>query len=143
MSEGEKQEILNLIADWRNALENKDFDRLFANYSPDVVFYDCKPPHQLVGIPAIKAMWEECSPHLPARFRSEHRDLSVRVNNNLAFVHGLHRFVALVDEEKWKNIFTWVRITVCYAKIDGKWMVVHEHCSMPFDPLTGMVSLIV
>jgi ketosteroid isomerase-like protein len=25
-----------------------------------------------------------------------------------------------------------VRATVCYRRIDGKWMVTHEHLSVPF-----------
>jgi ketosteroid isomerase-like protein len=25
-----------------------------------------------------------------------------------------------------------VRATICYRKIDGKWMVTHEHVSVPF-----------
>ena len=26
----------------------------------------------------------------------------------------------------------WARATVCYRKTDGKWMVAHEHVSVPF-----------
>jgi len=34
-----------------------------------------------------------------------------------------------------------VRATVCYRKIDGKWMIVHEHFSVPFDMETLKASL--
>ena len=34
----------------------------------------------------------------------------------------------------------WVRSTVCYRKIDGRWVVTHEHTSVPFDAESGKVS---
>jgi len=30
-----------------------------------------------------------------------------------------------------------VRVTDVYKKIDGKWLVVHEHVSVPVDPTTN------
>lgn len=37
---------------------------------------------------------------------------------------------------------TWMRITVCLHREDGAWRVLHEHVSVPFDPMTGQASLI-
>jgi ketosteroid isomerase-like protein len=143
MPETQKEEILELVAEWRNALENRDLDQLLSNYRSDAVIYDCKPPYKRVGVESMREMWLGCLPYLPEKFKCEHRDLEVHVNGNMAFVHGLHTFVSLVDVEKW-DCFTWVRITVCYEKDvrDGKWWVVHEHCSVPFDPLTSIIAKI-
>jgi len=30
---------------------------------------------------------------------------------------------------------------VGYRKIDGTWLVAHEHSSVPFDPESGMAAL--
>jgi ketosteroid isomerase-like protein len=35
----------------------------------------------------------------------------------------------------------WWRTTVCFRKLDGKWMVTHEHNSVPFDVESGKASL--
>ena len=35
-----------------------------------------------------------------------------------------------------------MRVTVCYRRMGGEWRVVHEHVSLPFDPMTGQVSYI-
>jgi ketosteroid isomerase-like protein len=35
----------------------------------------------------------------------------------------------------------WVRATLCLRRIDGKWMIAHEHQSVPFDVETGKASL--
>lgn len=139
--ESTKEEILQLMANWRNALEARDLHRMLANYTPRTVLFDCKPPHHLVGVEAIRNCWEQCLPYFPEKFRSEHANVEVMVNGDLAFFHGFHRFVALVDEEKWKDSFHWLRVTVCFQKVDGNWTVVHEHVSMPFDPMTGQISV--
>jgi hypothetical protein len=30
-------------------------------------------------------------------------------------------------------------VTTCYRRIDGRWWVVHEHVSSPYDPTTGQM----
>jgi ketosteroid isomerase-like protein len=40
-----------------------------------------------------------------------------------------------------KRLEMWWRSTVCYQRIEGRWMVTHEHNSVPFDPQTGKASL--
>jgi ketosteroid isomerase-like protein len=35
----------------------------------------------------------------------------------------------------------WMRATVCYRKLHGKWMVVHEHWSAPSDIESGKALL--
>lgn len=34
-----------------------------------------------------------------------------------------------------------VKTTICFRKLDGKWMVTHEHNSVPFDVESGKASL--
>jgi ketosteroid isomerase-like protein len=31
----------------------------------------------------------------------------------------------------------WVRATLCCRRIDGRWLVTHDHESVPFDPTSG------
>ena len=137
--EADKQEILNLMAEWRKCLEDRDLDRMFTRYAPHVVLFDCKPPHVVVGKEAVRKCWEECLPYFPNRFSSEHAQVEITVDGNMALMHCFHRFLAVEDEEKWKECFHWLRISVTYQKIDGNWLVIHEHVSMPFDPMTGNI----
>ncbi|MEZ6047922.1 MAG: nuclear transport factor 2 family protein [Planctomycetaceae bacterium] len=106
---------------------------LTADYVDDAVLYDAIPPYKTVGAENIRKIWESCLPHFPESFRSEHRDLEVHVDGNVAMVHGLHRFIPDDPEHPCGN--TWMRITVGYRKIDGAWKVVHEHVSIPFNPM--------
>ena len=40
------------------------------------------------------------------------------------------------DAEGQQNS-AWMRLTGCYEKVDGKWLITYEHWSMPMDMETG------
>jgi uncharacterized protein (TIGR02246 family) len=125
-------QIRRSIDTWSKALEAKDVDSLTADYAPDALLFDAIPAYKVVGADNIRQVWENCLPHLPA-CKSEHRDLVIHVDGDLAFVHGLHRFVPTPADHPCGK--TWMRLTVCYRRLAGEWKVVHEHVSIPFNPL--------
>ena len=132
--------IRGLIDQWSRAVEAKDAAAIVEAYTPDTVLYDAIPPHRTVGADAIKAIWQQCFPYFPEKFRSEHKDLAVEVDGDIAFVHGLHHFVPEPADHPCGS--TWMRVTACYRRIGGRWRVVHEHVSIPFNPVTGKASYI-
>lgn len=133
----DEAEIRALMSAWSAALETKDLDGLTAGYAPDVVLFDAKPPFRTAGPAAIRELWDACLPYFPERFTSEQRDLSVTVSGDVAFAHGLHAIRPVGDEPPLGN--TWLRITVGYRRIHGRWRVVHEHVSVPWDPMTDQM----
>ena len=137
-SSRDEEEIRALISAWSRALEAKDLDGLTANYAPDALLFDVKPPYKTEGPAAIRRLWEACLPHFPASFKSEHRDLKLSVSGDLAFVHGLHHIRP--DDPNHPAGQSWIRVTACYRKVEGRWLVVHEHVSIPFDCTTGQVA---
>jgi uncharacterized protein (TIGR02246 family) len=131
----DEAQIRRRIEQWSRALEAKDVDGLIADYAPDALLFDAIPAYKAVGANNIRKVWESCLPHLPD-FKSEHRDLVIRVDGDLAFAHGLHRFVPTPADHPCGK--TWMRITVCYRRIEGAWKVVHEHVSIPFNPIDNL-----
>ncbi len=121
--------IRELIARWSRAVEAKDSAAIVKDYTPETVLYDVTYP--VVGADAIKAVWEQCFSFCPDRFRSEHSDLKIEVDGDLALVYGMHRFVPEPAGHpcgKFK-----MRVTVGLRRIDGRWRVLHEHVSIPFE----------
>jgi uncharacterized protein (TIGR02246 family) len=135
----DEADIRAAIARWSRALEAKDVAGLTADYLPDAVLFDVKPPHKVVGVGAIADLWRACLPHFPAKFRSEHRDLQLTVGEDVAFVHGVHKIVP-IDPPDHPAGQSWLRVTACYRKVAGQWKVAHEHVSFVFDCSTGMIS---
>jgi ketosteroid isomerase-like protein len=69
----------------------------------------------------------------------EIHELDVAAHGDVAFCHCLARYGAtgLGGEEH----AGWLRVTVCLRKIEGQWLIVHDHCSVPFDARSGKALL--
>ena len=138
-SSRDEAEIRRLIDAWSRALEARDLDGLVANYAPNVLLFGVKPPYKTEGVAAVRRLWEACLPYFPKSFESEYHGLSLTVGADVAFCHGLHHIKPL-GEPGHPASQTWIRVTACYRKVGGRWLVAHEHVSIPFDCTTGQVS---
>lgn len=131
-----EEEVRAVIARWSKALEARDVDAMMADYAEDAVLFDAIPPYKVEGRAGIAQAWRQCLPCFPEGFRSEHRDLKVQVDGDLAFVFGVHHFVVEKDHPCGQS---WMRVSVGLRRVKGQWKVVHEHVSMPFNPLDDKV----
>ena len=131
----DEAQIRQLIAEVSSAICAKDVDRIMSYYDPEVVFFDVKPPFQTNGADALRRTWQECLPYFPDSFSIESRDLRVIVGGDLAIAHWLNRFTGM--ETNHPAMQTWLRFTTVCQRKQGKWQVVHEHGSVPFDPHTS------
>jgi uncharacterized protein (TIGR02246 family) len=132
-------QIRREIEDWVNAVRAKDINRVMAFYAPDVVTFDAVPPLQSRGPNAYRKNWEECFAMFPGPIGYEHRDLQVTASDDIAFAHGLGRMTGTTT--KGEQIDMSFRATVCFRKVGDKWIVAHEHASVPFDPKTNKALL--
>ena len=139
-SPDDESQIRQLLEHWRAALSARDLDQMMEMYSPDVIFFDAVPPYEHRGRDAYRQTWENMLQLLPKRIESEVRDVSVTVSGDTAFMHCLNRLVCTETGEH--ATCGWVRVTVCYQRIDNHWKVIHEHVSVPFDPHTGHAGFI-
>ena len=131
--------VRKLIADQQAAIGAKDLDDLMAPYAAEFVAFDAIPPFRTVGPEAWRQTWAGCLPHFPEVFEIETRDLHVAVSGDAAFAHWLFRFTG--PQKDHPALQSWMRLTGCYRKVAGAWKIVHEHCSVPFDPYTSKAVL--
>ena len=135
----DEAQIRKLIDDRVKAVRARDIDGAMSNISPDIVSFDVVNPLQHVGSDALRKRAEEWFSSFQGPIGFEVRDLRITTSDDVAFSHGLsHVSATRTDGVK---LDMWWRATVCYRKIDGKWMVTHEHNSVPFDVETGKASL--
>lgn len=136
----DEAEIRALIDAWSRAIERKDPQAIVEAYTPETVLFDAIPPAKTIGKTAIADLWEQCLPHFPETFRSEHDNLTVEVSGDLAFVHGMHHFIP--EPADHPASMTWMRVTACFKRLDGAWRIVHEHVSVPFNPMSGQAVML-
>lgn len=133
--EADEVEIRGVLSEWAEALDAKDLDRLMACYTQGAVQFDAIPPYKKVGVEAIRSDLEHCLPCFPEGFKSEHREVTIRVSGDAAFVHGLYHIAT--EEPDHPAGQTWLRLTLGLCRIDGCWKIEHEHFSVPFNPMNN------
>lgn len=132
----EEIEIRQLIVDKANAICSKDIPRLVSQYADGAVIYDLKPPFQITGIDSIHELWETGLGSFPDFFEMVTKDLRICMSGDLALAHWLFCFTG---KEESEGMQAWMRATIGYHRVQGIWKIVHEHCSVPFNPDTGKV----
>jgi ketosteroid isomerase-like protein len=65
------------------------------------------------------------------RSRQKTRDLTIILSGDLAVAHYFLRFTGIGQDQNW------IRDTAVYKRDRDKWLIVHEHNSVPFDPETS------
>jgi uncharacterized protein (TIGR02246 family) len=135
----DEAQIRGLINDRINAVRAKDVDTVMSHHAPDILTFDVVNPLQYTGLDAARKRAEEWFSSFQGPIGYEIRDLSIATGDDVAFCHYLFRVSGtLTGGEK---VGMWVRTTSCYRKIDGTWLVMHEHNSVPFNTETGRASL--
>lgn len=130
--------IRELIDQWRDAVCRKDIEGVMANYAPNMVSFDAWGELQN-PVNVYRDHWEQCFAGHDDPINLEHHDVRLVVGDSVAFCHCLiHMTGTLADGTK--NDF-WGRGTICFEKINGRWLVTHEHASAPFDPMTGKACI--
>ncbi len=135
----DEAEIKRGIEGWIEALRAKDIDGMMSIYAPELVSFDIAPPLQSVGADAHRKLWEEAFSSLPGPIDYEIHDLSITVGDDVAFTHSFNRLSRTMNIGQ--KIGHWRRWTACFRKINGKWLIVHMHASVPFDVETGRAVL--
>jgi len=74
-----------------------------------------------------------------ARLRRNFAALGIVAGNNVAFIHSLERISGTLKSGQKSEV--WVRATSGLRKINGKWLIVHDHISLPVNLEAGKAAL--
>ena len=125
----DEAEIRECIQGWAKALRAKDVDGLMSHYTPDILAFDLAPPLQHAGT-AYRKGFEEWFRSFRGPIGIEIRDLDITAGEDVAFTHSLNHISGARTSGEETDV--WVRVTVCFRKVGGKWLASHEHVSVPF-----------
>jgi ketosteroid isomerase-like protein len=66
-------------------------------------------------------------------------ELDVTAEGELAFVHSLNHVSGTLANGRTSDL--WVRWTACFRRINGVWLAVRDHVSVPADLKNGQAVL--
>jgi ketosteroid isomerase-like protein len=122
------------------AIRAADLDGVMPIYAPDIVTFDVQPPLRRVGAEGKRKNWVDVFTLFQPPLNCEIRDLTITVNDDMAFVYSFNRISGTLKNGNASSGF-WVRATACLRKIDGNWLIVHDHASVPLDFESGRALL--
>jgi ketosteroid isomerase-like protein len=135
----DEAQIRALIEARVRAVNAKDVDGAIEGSTPDILIFDVVNPLRSRGSDAERKRTQEWFSSFHGPIGYEISDLVIAAGDDVAFSHCLNRYSGTTIDGG--ELGMWVRATTCYRKIDGEWMITHEHQSVPFDIENGKASL--
>jgi ketosteroid isomerase-like protein len=123
----------------REAIEGKaallakgDAKAVLSYYAPSFVEYSLAPPLRQPGDGRDPAALEAWMATFEAPPRREVTELEITTAGDVAFATSLDRLTA-VPRGAADSFSLWFRVTLGLRRIGGRWLVTHEHESVPFE----------
>ena len=127
-AQSDKAAIRGVIERIDKALYDRDAGAVVAGFAADARLFDLAPPlSRKIKVEEVAAWldtWE-------GPVTRETRDLEITLGGELAFAHGYFRTSALTKDGGARAEW-WSRATLCFTRRAGKWLISHEHTSVPF-----------
>ena len=121
------------------AVRAGDVDAFLALCAPDIVVFDLLPPLEHKGMDAIRRNWTAAlgSFERPIEYDVDHLELAIGAD--VAWSRSLTRFGGVTKDGK--HVTQLLRSTLGFRKIAGRWKIMHQHVSVPFDMQSGQALL--
>ena len=137
----DKPQIAALEHRLMSSIRTKDLDGVMSVYVPDdsLFVFDVIPPREYAGASAYREDWKGVLASFNGPITAEISDLKITSSDNLEVGPSIQHITG--TDCSGKNIDWTFRMTDCYRKINGKWLIVHEHYSVPVDLQTARADL--
>jgi uncharacterized protein (TIGR02246 family) len=126
----DEQEIRTLIARYRTAANARDLPGVMQCYvaTDDVLVYDvADAPFR--GVEAVRRDWEQFI-NAMSDITLDFREIEVAISEgaDVAYAHFIER-ASMVPNRGARVVNDNLRTTHIYRKVNGRWLIVHEHKS--------------
>jgi ketosteroid isomerase-like protein len=128
-------EIRDILEAWAHAVRNHDLAGVIARHARAIVYFDVPPPPRLRGMRGYTSSWPPFFTYLGENGRFELNELTISAGTDVAFAHAL-----LLVQGATETNPTSMRLTVGLRRIEGQWMITHEHHSAPCGPSAAVES---
>jgi uncharacterized protein (TIGR02246 family) len=124
-------EVRAVATRWVDAVARRDLDGVVAHHAEDVVMFDVPPPYDGIrGIADYRDCW---GPFFEWQATGDGTfelvELTVMAGADVAFAYGL--LWCGTPEDFERNSDNRLRVTMGLRRVDGQWLIAHEHHSFP------------
>jgi ketosteroid isomerase-like protein len=132
-------QIRRLLDERAAAIVSKNVASAVDQLAPEVFQFDVVGPLESQGAAAAEERTREWFGAFSGPMEFETKHLHIAASGDVAFAHSLNHVTA--THTHGSKLDMWWRSTICFRRCHGRWLIVHEHNSIPFNPQTGEASL--
>jgi uncharacterized protein (TIGR02246 family) len=121
--------VRDLVEAWADAVRRKDYAGILRSHAADFVMFDVPAPFKSVGLDAYQKTWDVFFSWSSDPVRFEIQEMDVTAGADVAFAFATMRCEGQESDGKPEALD--FRLTIALRKIDGRWMIAHEHHSVP------------
>jgi len=138
----DKAAIEALEKQYNDAFNARDVNGVMACYATGkrLFVFDAIPPREYPSWDAYKKDWEGLFSGYPGPVSNTISEQSVTVIGTVGYGHNVQ--AATFTRKDGSKLNVTVRVTDVYRKMNGKWLIVQEHVSVPVDLETGKADLL-
>jgi uncharacterized protein (TIGR02246 family) len=125
----DEAEIRALIARWSSAVREQDRAGIRADHDADILMFDVPPPFRSRGIDDYMATWEMFLSCTEKPVTCNFTDIEVTAGSDVAFATAVGHCVNIDNAGQREPLE--FRLTMGLRKRAGRWIVTHEHHSLP------------
>lgn len=131
LQESKPDPVQSFARDLSAAIQAKDVDRIMSHYvkSDDLIVFDVLPPIEYRGWEAYRKDWQDFFGQVKSLDKADLSDLHAKSSGSLAYYSAKMHLEATMQDDKKINMD--LRITDVLQKTGGKWLIIHEHVSVP------------
>ena len=134
-----QSKVRALLESWSEAIRIKDIDQLMSLYSPDIIYFDLVPGLQYTGSAAVRGNFLRWFDGWKSSIGQEIRGLNILASGDIAAAYMLIRASGTL--KNGREVGYWVRATVCCQRSNHRWLIEHEHISLPVNFETGSAAM--
>jgi ketosteroid isomerase-like protein len=123
---------------WIKAVQTKDIAALRTLYSHDLNAYDVSMPF-ICKKDAYMKHWREWFEMTEGAITYEITEIERVVSGDVACAHSLDHIVSMT--KKGETTDMWLRRSLQRQRLNGVWLITHEHVSAPIDMSSGQAVL--
>jgi len=129
----DKAAILSLENTYNEGFNSRDVDKIMSVYAPgkQLFVFDVVPPREYSSWEAYKKDWEELFAAFSGPIKNTISEQTVHVVGSLAYGHNIQ--TGEMTRKDGTKMAIVARTTDVYRKMNGKWLIVEEHNSVPVD----------
>lgn len=119
--------IRQLYDDLGDAINAIDVDRIMTFYTDDLVAFDMAPALRY-DREGYRKSWQMAA-SMSGQMTWKFEDLKIVAGDDVAFASALVHTTG--TEPDGRPMDFWMRWSDGFKKVDGRWLIAHEHCSPP------------